>query len=95
VKVEAWDRFEADLESLRQQMKIPVMSAAVVKDSKLAWARAFGGLQIVERHVVFQGVGGDLVAVLAHETRQRLHILEQLQPVLRERGDRCDVAVTG
>ena len=78
MKVEAWDRFEADLESLRQQMKIPGMSAALVKDSKIAWSRAFGGLQIVERHVVFQDVGGDLVAVLANETRQRVHILEQL-----------------
>ena len=78
MKVEAWDRFEADLESLRQQMKIPGMSAAVVKDSEIAWSRTFGGLQIVERHVVFQDVGGDLVAVLANETRQRVHILEQL-----------------
>jgi CubicO group peptidase (beta-lactamase class C family) len=44
VKAEAWGRFEADLESLRQQMKVPGMSAAVVKDGKLAWGRGFGGL---------------------------------------------------
>ena len=34
--------FEAELENLRQQMKIPGMSAAVVKDGKLIWARGFG-----------------------------------------------------
>ena len=28
VKAEAWDRFEAELESLRQEMKFPGMSAA-------------------------------------------------------------------
>ncbi len=63
--------------------------AQAVQDGQLG----FGGLQIVERLVVLQGVGGDLVAVLAHEARQRIHILDHLQPVLRERGDRGDVAV--
>jgi len=39
---ETWDQFEAELESLRQQMKIPGMSAAVVKDRQVVWARGFG-----------------------------------------------------
>ncbi len=34
--------FETELENLRQQMKIPGMSAAVVKDGQLVWARGFG-----------------------------------------------------
>jgi CubicO group peptidase (beta-lactamase class C family) len=42
VGAEIWDKFEAELESLRQEMKIPGMSAAVVKDSQLVWARGFG-----------------------------------------------------
>ena len=42
VDAEIWDKFEAELESLRQQMKIPGMSAAVVKDGQLVWARGFG-----------------------------------------------------
>ena len=32
---ETWNEFEAELESLRQLMKIPGMSAAVVKDGEL------------------------------------------------------------
>jgi CubicO group peptidase (beta-lactamase class C family) len=39
---ETWDQFEAELESLRQLMKIPGMSAAVVQDGQLVWARGFG-----------------------------------------------------
>ena len=42
VDAEQWDQFAAELESLRQQMKIPGMSAAVVKDGQLVWARGFG-----------------------------------------------------
>ena len=33
---------EASLESLRQDLKIPAMSAAVVKDQKVLWAKGFG-----------------------------------------------------
>jgi len=40
--IETWDKFEAKLEYLRQQMKIPGMSAAVVMDQKLVWAKGFG-----------------------------------------------------
>ena len=50
VEAEPWDRFEAELESLRQQMKIPGMSAAVVKDGQLVWARGLGYAD-VENHV--------------------------------------------
>ena len=39
---ETWAKFEAELESLRQLMKIPGMSAAVVKNGQLVWARGFG-----------------------------------------------------
>src|SRR5512136_2974540 len=39
---EKWDKFEAELESLRQEMKIPGMSAAVVKNGRLVWAHGFG-----------------------------------------------------
>jgi CubicO group peptidase (beta-lactamase class C family) len=35
-------QFENDLEYLRQQLKIPGFSAAVVKDQELVWARGFG-----------------------------------------------------
>jgi CubicO group peptidase (beta-lactamase class C family) len=41
-KAEIWDQFEAELESLRQEMKIPGMSVAVVKDGEVVWARGFG-----------------------------------------------------
>lgn len=34
--------FEVELETLRQEIKIPGMSAAVVKDGQLVWARGFG-----------------------------------------------------
>ena len=42
VDAEQCDQFAAELESLRQEMKIPGMSAAVVKDGQLVWARGFG-----------------------------------------------------
>ena len=42
VSAETWARFEAKLEHIRQQMKIPGMSAAVVMDQKLVWAKGFG-----------------------------------------------------
>jgi CubicO group peptidase (beta-lactamase class C family) len=35
-------RFETVLESLRQELKIPAYSAAIVKDQKVVWARGFG-----------------------------------------------------
>jgi len=35
VNGETWEKFEAKLEYLRQKMKIPGMSAAVVMDQKL------------------------------------------------------------
>ncbi|MDD1717410.1 MAG: serine hydrolase [Methanoregulaceae archaeon] len=42
VNAETWESFGAELENLRQQMRIPGMSAAVVKDGQLVWARGFG-----------------------------------------------------
>lgn len=42
VSAETWSKFEAELESLRQEMKIPGMSAAVVKDGELIWVRGLG-----------------------------------------------------
>ncbi|HLM01205.1 MAG TPA: serine hydrolase [Pyrinomonadaceae bacterium] len=35
-------RLETSLENLRQELKIPALSAAVVKDRKVIWARGFG-----------------------------------------------------
>lgn len=35
-------RFETQLESLRQELKIPAYSAAIVKDQKVVWAKGFG-----------------------------------------------------
>lgn len=35
-------QLEARLESLRQELKIPALSAAVVKDQKVLWAKGFG-----------------------------------------------------
>src|SRR5262245_2042222 len=34
--------FEAQLESIRQELKIPAYSAAIVKDQKVIWAKGFG-----------------------------------------------------
>jgi len=34
--------FEAELDALRQELKIPGLSAAVVKDGKVVWARGLG-----------------------------------------------------
>jgi CubicO group peptidase (beta-lactamase class C family) len=39
---EALAQFEAELETLRQEMLIPGMSAAVVEDQELLWAKGFG-----------------------------------------------------
>src|SRR6476646_1186576 len=35
-------RLETLLESLRQELKIPAYSAAIVKDQKVIWAKGFG-----------------------------------------------------
>ncbi|HEY8558888.1 MAG TPA: serine hydrolase [Pyrinomonadaceae bacterium] len=35
-------QFEAQLENLRQELKIPALSAAIVKDQKVFWAKGFG-----------------------------------------------------
>src|SRR5262245_33244757 len=35
-------RFEKQLEELREKLKIPGLSAAIVKDQKLLWAKGFG-----------------------------------------------------
>ena len=35
-------RFETQLESLREELKIPAYSAAIVKDQKVVWAKGFG-----------------------------------------------------
>ncbi|HEX8737801.1 MAG TPA: serine hydrolase, partial [Pyrinomonadaceae bacterium] len=35
-------RLEAQLENLRQELKIPALSAAVVKDQRVIWAKGFG-----------------------------------------------------
>ncbi|HEX8247169.1 MAG TPA: serine hydrolase, partial [Pyrinomonadaceae bacterium] len=35
-------RLEAQLENIRQELKIPALSAAVVKDRKVVWAKGFG-----------------------------------------------------
>jgi len=45
----SWDRFEAELESVRQLMKIPGLSAAVVMDQKLVWAKGFGYADLENR----------------------------------------------
>jgi CubicO group peptidase (beta-lactamase class C family) len=41
-EADALDHFEAELEELRQQMRIPAFSAAIVKDQKLIWSQGFG-----------------------------------------------------
>ena len=35
-------RFEALLDSLRQELKIPAYSAAIVRNQKVIWAKGFG-----------------------------------------------------
>ncbi|CAN5767714.1 hypothetical protein BH18ACI4_BH18ACI4_19940 [soil metagenome] len=35
-------RLESQLESLRQELKIPALSAAIVKDQRVLWAKGFG-----------------------------------------------------
>jgi CubicO group peptidase (beta-lactamase class C family) len=39
---EIYAQFEAKLEHLRQELKIPGFSAAIVKDQELVWAKGFG-----------------------------------------------------
>ncbi|NTU55088.1 MAG: serine hydrolase [Anaerolineales bacterium] len=46
VDAETLDAFETELDNLRQQMMIPGMSAAVVKDGELVWARGLGHADI-------------------------------------------------
>jgi CubicO group peptidase (beta-lactamase class C family) len=41
--------FERDLEALRQELKIPGLSAAVVKDGQLVWARGLGLADVENR----------------------------------------------
>lgn len=41
--------FEAHLETIRQELKIPGMSAAVVRDQKLVWAKGFGHADLENR----------------------------------------------
>jgi len=42
-------QFEDELESLRQQLKIPGMSAAIVQDQQLVWAKGFGYADLENR----------------------------------------------
>jgi CubicO group peptidase (beta-lactamase class C family) len=46
---EAYVQFEKDLEDLRQQHKIPGLSAAIVQDQQLIWARGFGYADVENR----------------------------------------------
>src|SRR5919106_1223465 len=39
-------RLETQLESLRQELKIPAYSAAIVKDQKVIWAKGFGSADV-------------------------------------------------
>jgi CubicO group peptidase (beta-lactamase class C family) len=47
---ETWEQFEAELDVLRQEMKIPGMSVAVVKDGQLVWACGLGNADL-ENHM--------------------------------------------
>lgn len=58
-----WNQFEAELESLRQEMKIPGLSAAVVMDQKLVWARGFGYADVENRIEVTPGTPFHLASV--------------------------------
>ena len=49
VNEKTWEKFGAKLEYLRQQMKIPGLSAAVVMDQKLVWAKGFGYADLENR----------------------------------------------
>ena len=42
-------RLETLLESLRQELKIPAYSAAIVKDQKVIWAKGFGYADVVNK----------------------------------------------
>ena len=39
---EPYSQFEQRLDGIRQQLKIPAMSCAIVKDQKVVWAKGFG-----------------------------------------------------
>ncbi len=39
-------RLETLLENLREELKIPALSAAVVKDQKVVWAKGFGSADL-------------------------------------------------
>jgi len=41
-KLEVFTQFEVELEDLRQTLKIPAFSAAIVKNQELIWAKGFG-----------------------------------------------------
>jgi len=40
--LETFSKFEVELEDLRQKLKIPAFSAAIVRDQELVWAKGFG-----------------------------------------------------
>jgi CubicO group peptidase (beta-lactamase class C family) len=42
-------RFEAELESIRQELKIPGFSAGIVRDQQLIWAKGFGYADLMNR----------------------------------------------
>jgi CubicO group peptidase (beta-lactamase class C family) len=46
---DAFAQFERELENLRQQLKIPGLSAAIVKDQELVWAKGFGYADLENR----------------------------------------------
>ena len=46
-KADPWNQFETELESLRQEMKIPGISTQVVKNGQLARSRGFGFANVV------------------------------------------------
>ena len=45
--LDTYKAFETELDNLRQQVKIPGMSVAVVKDGELVWAGGFGYADIM------------------------------------------------
>ncbi|MFC2083381.1 serine hydrolase [Candidatus Bipolaricaulota bacterium] len=49
VDSEALARFESKLESLREGLKIPGISAAIVRDQELVWSQGFGFANVEEQ----------------------------------------------
>src|SRR5262245_30915666 len=43
------DRFEKQVDALRESLKIPGLSAVVVKDQKVLWAKGFGFADLENR----------------------------------------------